>query len=365
MHAAISAAVLAGGKSSRMRTTKAFLEVGGKPVIARIIAELAPRFDEVLIVTNESERYAGFPARVVTDVIPGRGPLSGIHAALCHAANPSVFVTACDLPFLSGMLAHSLADMLNGYDCAVPVIHNYVEPLYAVYSRVCIPHIEACLDEGRRKVVDLLSRVRVKYIQESDIAAPVSQTFFNINYPHEWAQARAIARHGGTPPKLPPFICITGASGTGKTVLVTRLVTALRETYGLRVGTIKHAPHGADLAVEGTDSWRHFNSGARTAAVITPHEVVAMQRTDKELPLEDVLLNVTDVDLVLVEGYKTMAYPKIILNAGAVERINTAGVVAVAGNAIPGLDVPCYNRNDVSGLARAIVDYLGLGRAEE
>lgn len=360
-----SAAVLAGGKSTRMRTAKAFLEVGGQAVICRIVAELASRFDEILVVTNEPSRYEGVGGRVVTDIIPGKGPLSGIHSALYHAVHPLVFVTACDMPFISGILARGLVDLADGYDCAVPVVHNYVEPLFAVYRRSCLKPIEDCLREGRLKVVDLFSRVRVKYIKESEIPGPVTpQTFFNINYPRDWARARAMARHGGRPADIPPFICITGTSDAGKTVLVTRLVDALRRR-GLRVGTVKHAPHGADLLVEGTDSWRHFQSGAEIAAVVTPRWVAAVRRTEEETPLEEVLAGMSGVDLVLVEGYKGMAYPKVIVHSGDPGPVNPAGAVAVAGPPVPGLAVPAYERDDIPGLTGEIVRYLGLDRNEE
>ncbi|MDI6709711.1 MAG: bifunctional molybdenum cofactor guanylyltransferase MobA/molybdopterin-guanine dinucleotide biosynthesis adaptor protein MobB [Thermoanaerobacterales bacterium] len=365
MEAAASAAILAGGKSTRMRTAKAFLEVGGQAVISRIVTELACRFDEVLVVTNEPSRYEGVGGRVVTDIIPGRGPLSGIHSALHHAAHPLVFVTACDMPFVSGILARGLVALIDGYDCAVPVVHNYVEPLFAVYRRSCLKPIEDCLNEGRLKVVDLFSRVRVKYIKESEIPGPVMpETFFNINYPRDWARARAMVRHGGTPPELPPFICIAGTSGAGKTVLVTRLVHALRRR-GLRVGTVKHAPHGAELLVEGTDSWRHFQSGAEMSVVVTPDAVAAVRRTGEETPLEDVLAGMTGVDLVLVEGYKGKTYPKVIVNSGDPGPVDTAGAVTVAGAAVPGLAVPTYDRDDIAGLAREVLRYLGLELNEE
>jgi len=348
-----------------MRTPKAFLEVGGQAVISRIVAELASRFDEILVVTNEPSRYEGLGGRVVTDLIPGKGPLSGIHSALVHAVHPLVFVTACDMPFVSGILARGLVDLIEDYDCAVPVVHNYVEPLFAVYRRSCLKTIEDCLHEGRLKVVDLFSRVRVKYIKESEIPGPVTpKTFFNINRPQDWAQAQAIARHGERAADVPPFICIAGTSDTGKTVLITRLVDALRRR-GLRVGTVKHAPHEADLMAEGTDSWHHFRSGAEITAVIASGAVAVVRRTEEEAPLEEVLAGMGGLDLVLVEGYKGAAYPKIVVHSGDPGPVNPAGIVAVAGPPVPGLAVPTYERDDIPGLTEEIIRYLGLDGDKE
>ncbi len=361
-----TAAVLAGGKSSRMKTDKALLDFGGQTMIQRIVTELKPYFDRVLVAANDVARFRDLSLEVVPDIIPGYGPLSGIHAALCSAQTHLTFVVACDMPFVDGALARDLVELTGDFDCAAPIVHNYVEPLYAVYARTCIKPIEMCISEGRLKVIDLFSRVRVKYIKEAELPnIDLTRVFFNINYPRDWANARAMAGKQEHSPRrgfeaLPPFICVTGTSDAGKTMLLTRLVAELRRR-GLRIGTVKHAAHGADLGDEGKDSWRHYRAGADIAVVSAPEKLLLARRLDRELPLEEVLAYFRGVDLVLVEGYKRLAYPKILLNAGDPGQVNTAGLVAVVGPPVEGCEVPSFGGDDVSGLADEILRYFGLG----
>lgn len=361
-----TAAVLAGGKSSRMKTDKALLDFGGQTMIQHIVKELKPYFDRILVVANDAARFCNLSLEVVPDVIPGYGPLSGIHAALCSAPTRLTFVVACDMPFVNGALARELVELTGDFDCAAPIVHNYVEPLYAVYARTCIKPIEMCISEGRLKVIDLFSRVRVKYIKEAELPdVDLTRVFFNINRPQDWANARAMAGKDEYRPRrrfegLPPFICVTGTSDSGKTVLVTGLVAELRRR-GLRIGTVKHAAHRADFADEGRDSWRHYRAGADVAVVSAPEKLLLARRLDRELPLEEVLAYFQGVDLVVVEGYKRLPYPKILLHAGDPGQVDRAGLVAVVGPPVEGYGVPSFDGDNVSGLADEILRYFGLG----
>ncbi len=363
----VSAAILAGGRNTRMKTHKAFLAVDGCPIIGRTLDGLYSVFDEVLVIANDRERYAQLDARVVPDVIPHQGPLSGIHAALTHALHDYVFVVACDMPFVNTDVAAYLAAQREGYDCVVPVIRSYPEPLYAVYGKTCLEPVTELLTSGRRRVSDLFSMVRVKYIAEkeiSDLGEP-GKIFFNINYPEDWALARDIIRdrhipsHKVVTTNTPPIVCVVGTSDSGKTMLVARLVTELRH-LGYRVGTVKHAPHGADLDVQGKDSWKHARAGAEFSAVVTPDGVAFFQTLEAEPSLEQVVSYFQGADVVVVEGYKYLAYPKILVSAGAPWIGNTEGLFAVAGAAPPGVDVPVFDRDDTPGLARMIIHRLSL-----
>ena len=78
-----SGIVLAGGRSSRMQINKAFAEVSGLKLIDNVLGKVSQVFDEVLLVTNDPENfyyYSNESVRIISDLIPGKGPLSGIHA---------------------------------------------------------------------------------------------------------------------------------------------------------------------------------------------------------------------------------------------------------------------------------------------
>ncbi len=137
------AAILAGGKSSRMGTEKALLRVENQPLIGLVAAVLKPIFPKICVVTNKHEiaRAARRPA--VGDRFENRGPLGGIHAALDHFRAPT-FVVACDMPFLCAEFITYLANHFEG-DALVPRSDNGFEPLHAIYSPRCSPIFEDLL----------------------------------------------------------------------------------------------------------------------------------------------------------------------------------------------------------------------------
>lgn len=190
-----AAIILAGGKNSRMGTNKALLEIESRQLIRRIADELAGDFAKIIIVANDPGPYKDFGCKVTGDIIPGRGPLGGIHAGLTASPYRLNFVTACDMPFIKGPLAAHMVARTGDADALVPRIDDKWQPLFAVYSRDCLQAIEDCLDRDRCKVTAFYPAVRVNYIEEDVVrkfSAP-DRLFFNINTPDELARARVIA----------------------------------------------------------------------------------------------------------------------------------------------------------------------------
>ncbi len=142
----LSAAALAGGKSRRMGTDKAFLPLvdGGPPMLALVLDQLSTVADDVTIVANDCERYQQFGARVVPDAHLEIGALGGIHAAVSQAANEHCLVVACDMPFLNAALLQRMASQPRDYDVLVPVIPGesrqggegrVYQTLHAIYGK--------------------------------------------------------------------------------------------------------------------------------------------------------------------------------------------------------------------------------------
>jgi len=103
-----------------------------------------------------------------------------------------------------------------------------------------------------------------------------------------------------------------GWSGSGKTTLIERLVPKLT-ARGMRVSLVKHAHHNFDVDQPGKDSWRHRQAGC-TEVLITSAlrwALVRELRGDDELSLEDAIARVSPCDLLLIEGFKTAAIPKL------------------------------------------------------
>ncbi len=105
---------------------------------------------------------------------------------------------------------------------------------------------------------------------------------------------------------------VTGWKNAGKTGLMERLVTEFTGR-GLTVSTVKHAHHSFDVDQPGRDSYRHRAAGASEVLLVSGSRIALMQelRDAPEPPLADLLTRLSPVDLVLIEGYKREAHPKI------------------------------------------------------
>jgi len=168
--------VLAGGRSSRMGSDKAFMEIGGRPLALIVAGRLAQVCRSVSIV-GDPAAYGPFGLPVVADHFPGRGPLAGIEAALAATDTEWNLIAACDMPALDTAFLETLFGC--DADCALPVHPDgKTEPLCAVYHRRILPVIRTALESGVRRVTDALQTLAVRYVPV-DSAAP----FENLNTP--------------------------------------------------------------------------------------------------------------------------------------------------------------------------------------
>lgn len=109
-----------------------------------------------------------------------------------------------------------------------------------------------------------------------------------------------------------PVISIIGRSGSGKTTLIERLIAALK-SRGLKVGAIKHAPHGFDLDLEGKDSWRIHRAGADRVMLLSQDEVACYGRAPTGDLWDLICRFMGDLDLILAEGFTQRRFPKVLV----------------------------------------------------
>lgn len=196
MSLALSVAILAGGKSSRMGQNKALLTIGSKSIIQHVIdavASLSP--DALMIVTNTPTDYEHLGHKMVADTLTGYGAISGIVSALHHSNGNPVLVIACDMPFIQPALLNLLIEQFqHGSDQAVmPTIAGYPQGVLALYDPSCLPHFEAAVNAGQRKLKTIFDSLdNVHYIDESIWQAvdPNGHSFINVNTPDELNIAR-------------------------------------------------------------------------------------------------------------------------------------------------------------------------------
>jgi molybdopterin-guanine dinucleotide biosynthesis protein A len=165
---------------------KAFLKVGGRTILARLLDTLQLNFEELLLVTREPQCYAQFPVQVVVDLYQDRSSLTGIHAGLINARANYALVVPCDTPLLQPAVIRLLIDALDPqWDVIVPHMDGFYQPLCAIYSKQCLPVIETQLRNKNYRIYDFFPRVRVKIVPADQIKAadPQLLSFFNINTP--------------------------------------------------------------------------------------------------------------------------------------------------------------------------------------
>ena len=123
------------------------------------------------------------------------------------------------------------------------------------------------------------------------------------------------------------IIGLAGWSGSGKTTLITKVLPRLI-ARGLRVSTIKHAHHGFDLDQPGKDSFMHRTAGATEVVISSAKRFAILHelRDEPEWDLPDLLGKLAPVDLVLVEGFKRDAFPKL-----EIHRVGERQAAAAAG----------------------------------
>lgn len=182
-----SGAILAGGMNSRFGgREKAFVKVGGRPLIDRIYTVCRPLFSDLILVTNNPAAYLAWDLNIVSDLFSRRSSLTGIHTALFYAANPYVFVVACDTPFLQPALVASVVDAIDArFDAIMPETTKGREPLCAAYATRCLHAVEQNLWQDKLKIQRTFKPRRTKFLPETLLRQkdPLLRSFFNINTP--------------------------------------------------------------------------------------------------------------------------------------------------------------------------------------
>jgi molybdenum cofactor guanylyltransferase len=230
----VSGAILNGGRATRFGgIDKGNLSVNGQTIRERQLDLMRRITDDVMIVGGSPSALnpqwsrsgqsgtARDEIRFVPDVMPGLGPLAGLHAALTAARRDLVVVVACDMPCVSEALVHHLIELAVSeeppaavglgrilgsaptatsqmVDAVVPKTGSDYHPLCAVYRRRCLPTVTRLLQEGRRAMRDLLSAVRVRDVDGTTMASRWSQESLlaNLNTPADYDALCALLRHG-------------------------------------------------------------------------------------------------------------------------------------------------------------------------
>jgi molybdopterin-guanine dinucleotide biosynthesis protein A len=206
-HLTRSAAILAGGQATRFRgQDKGALLVDGRAILDRQLEALAPLTDDIMIVGDVArgfqprdrspERAAPLP-REVHDIVPGCGPLGGLHAALTAARGEALLLVACDMPYLSSAFVAHLFSLAGDADIVVPQSERGYHPLCAVYTNACLEPVAARLGERRLKMRELLDSLQTCVVPLESIRrfGDPDRLLTNVNTPADYAGLEALHDH--------------------------------------------------------------------------------------------------------------------------------------------------------------------------
>lgn len=185
-----TAAIMAGGKSSRMGFDKQMLMEKDQRILKQVIETLKEEFSDIIVVTARPELYEGMGVRVFGDLYQGKGPLAGVHVALHNARSRYVYLLACDMPVISldyvrymkKCLHNSLADVCT---CQRD---GHFEPFNTFYSVRLLPEVVERLESGNTSLNRFIQGTRAFVIPKEEASGfdKGLQMFLNINTPTEY-----------------------------------------------------------------------------------------------------------------------------------------------------------------------------------
>ena len=187
--ASVSAAILAGGKSTRMGgKDKSLLILNGLTFVETIRKKLEKYISEIFVGTKENEKLEEMKFSVFPDLIVDKGPLGGLYTALSVSEASKVLLVACDMPHLDELLVENFIDSVSDEDVLMPLKDSKPEPLFAIYDRNCLPTIINKIENGRLEMTSFFSSLNVRYLKEETWRQWDERglSFKNVNAPEDF-----------------------------------------------------------------------------------------------------------------------------------------------------------------------------------
>jgi molybdenum cofactor guanylyltransferase len=176
----ITAIILAGGKSSRMKQEKGLTPFNGKMLVEHVIAVAKKITGNIIIITSDPA-YKQFGCPCIEDEMKDKGPLGGILTGLVNSSTQKNILLGCDMPFLSENILTGLINN-SGYEDVLITEHlGKTEPLCSVYDRNCIMHLSQQLKQNHLKITNALAGLKKRVISFDKEEWFRGNEFANIN----------------------------------------------------------------------------------------------------------------------------------------------------------------------------------------
>jgi molybdopterin-guanine dinucleotide biosynthesis protein A len=176
----ITAIILAGGKSFRMKEDKGLVSFNGKMLIKYVI-DSAKRISTNIVIITSNTSYEQFGYPCIKDELKERGPLGGILTGLINSATTKNLLLGCDMPFLSENIMSSLIQNIGEEDVLLTEHQGKAEPLCSVYDKNCITHIRSQIEQNQLKITNALGGLKTRIISFDKEDWFKGNEFVNIN----------------------------------------------------------------------------------------------------------------------------------------------------------------------------------------
>ena len=194
----ITGIILCGGKSTRMKTNKALLRLGQKPIIEIMLEKMKRNFGEIILSANDPDLFNYLNVPVINDIYPNRGPLAGIHSSLSSSSTEKNFIISCDTPLITNEIINYLSGYPTDKKIILPVHNGRVQQLCGIYSKGIVKIVEEILCEAENQgkvkgsIFDLLERVEPEIVDVSSFSSPGADVFLNMNTSEDYELIKKI-----------------------------------------------------------------------------------------------------------------------------------------------------------------------------
>ena len=192
---AISAVIiLAGGKSRRMGRDKLALSLDGRTILESAIKRFTKEFEDVWLSVADVAKYPDIALRRIVDILPGAGPLSGLHAALTTLPGDGAFLVAADLPYSSPLAAKRLIELCGNNDaCVIRLPDGRLEPLFGYYRKTLLPLCEKAIESGDNRLTEILHNAETLFVDPHELGELWDENLIiNINFPEDYEKLKNI-----------------------------------------------------------------------------------------------------------------------------------------------------------------------------
>ncbi len=355
----ITAAILSGGKSTRMGKDKSFALLENIPIIEHVIKKLETIFSKIVISTNNVDFYRKYNYPVIKDIYRGKDSIGGIYSVLKNIDTEYAFIVACDMPFIEIEAINLLVKNINDFHLVIPKIKGKYQPLFAIYSKKCLHPLEKLIVSDRLKISFLVPEVKTKVLSHLDFkkVCNVDKNFFNINSENDYRKALSSNF------KEASLIGIVAKhSKSGKTTLIKNLIPYFKKE-NFKIGIIKNVFHKLEIDKKGKDSYTFFEKGADSVVINSDTEIIIRKRKSCKIPLKYIRDNyLENMDIIIVEGHKSGNYPKIeLIKDEQTEFLfeNDDNVIAIVSNKKIETSLPLFKPDEFKKIFNFIkINYL-------